>query len=133
MIEPTPHELRQQFPEETVRALLDGLPYHRQLESLCDAEGKRLLDVYEIRNRYNGNLMGKLRTEWTYWDNGKVREMTVYDGIGDRRVTIVHRDEKGQPIEVETRIIPADDGVPNVSDVKGRLVDWVRRLTRGTE
>ena len=100
-------ELRARFPEDIVKALLDGLPYHITLEILYDKSGNKARDSYEIRNRYDGNLMGKLSTTWTYWDEKQriVRDMTIDDGIGIKRRTIVHHRSNSEPELVETLVV----------------------------
>ena len=89
------------YTEGQIKSALDGYPYHVATEAAIDKVGRRLLDSYEIRNFYDGNLMGKLLTVWTYWETGSVRDMTIDDGIGAKRRTIVHHRSNSEPESVE--------------------------------
>jgi hypothetical protein len=99
--------------EDGVRQLLDGLPYHKPLASERDACGNKVHEAYEIRNEYDGNLVGRMETTWTYWDQAGhiVKDMVVDDGIGIRRRTIVHHKKTGEPEWVETLIVEPVPGL----------------------
>jgi len=99
--------LRARYPEKEIKLVLDGLPYHVDTDVSVDEHGNRACHAYDIKNYYDGELVGRLRTIWTYWDAERsiVRDMIVDDGVGSMRRTIVHHRPNGEPESVETLAI----------------------------